>query len=375
MFSEKIALSHEVATLKAENDALKAAQETAKANLAEKLTLQRQLTNVQLELENERKASKRSAASATEWSETQKKLNKEITDLKQSLTKETRAREKAETATNKMKDDYETRISVMQSKLEATNRKLEVLKKKPATTSTPVKNLKRPSSLALSELEQSAKRAKIISRPGAISEFSTTPFFKRQAAATPTGANDTIMTTSADTTTTADQTVAAPVVISTKGPTKVMLKTARTSLTATAAAKAKSKRRKSLLSEIPETAAPDVDEDASAIFEPTQEKENTKPISKSAAAGLFSSPNEAPSKGKAPSKKVPAKSRPKLFTSNIFSDDDGSGKIELDLGDKPLPALNKLKSLGGGLSDTFSPVKARPTGLKRINVGMARKKF
>src|SRR5690606_20200154 len=143
--------------------ALRAAQETAKANLAEKLSLQRQLTNVQLELENERKANKRSAASATEGADTEKKLKKEVQDLKQSLNKETRAREKADTATNKMKDDYETRIQVMQSKLEATNRKLEALKKKPVPT-TPAKSLKRPSSIAISELDQSAKRPKIISK-------------------------------------------------------------------------------------------------------------------------------------------------------------------------------------------------------------------
>lgn len=310
-------------------------------------------------------------------------MKKEIQELKQSLAKETKAREKVEQAQTKTNQDYETRIQILQSKLSSTKTQLQALKEK-AVPGTPARNnLKRPSMVP--GFDDSIKKPKLAaSRPGVISEFSVTPFLKRNAPApvSPDRSNDTTgeITVSAE-----DTTHLNPVLIPTGVPTKLLLKPTR--LPAGGAAKAKAKRRKSLLSDIlakEEAEAAKEAEPASPPSPSNSNKENTaattapaKPKSiKDDAMSVFSSPAEAPAARKPTSKAATAAKKPakkpakkQLVPSNLFAEDDGTGRIEVDLGDKPMsrpPVLKGKTIFDDGFQ--FSPAKKRPAGMKRITV-------
>jgi hypothetical protein len=96
--------------------------------ISEKLSLQRQLSTIQVELETERRASQRAIAKEEKENAQDSKFQSKVDSLRQELSKEKRARERAEKEAKKGTDDWESKKAVLESKLEATKGKLRAAK-------------------------------------------------------------------------------------------------------------------------------------------------------------------------------------------------------------------------------------------------------
>ncbi|KAG0643716.1 hypothetical protein HOY80DRAFT_321268 [Tuber brumale] len=380
--AERQSLQQEVSTLQLD---LQKQQTTA----AENQSLQQEVISLRSELEKTQASLKKASESATvEREKDGKRKSQEVTDLKAALHKETKAREKAEKDLAKSKEDWEAKHEVLESKLESTRNKLVALKASsasapapppPAATMTktstssatasmaaklPTQNpKKRASTLTMEDLELSTKRPR--KTPPKTSEFSITPFLKRQTAAADTSvANATTISTmttiaaAAAVTSEVDapeapevgETTMIPAFIESKEPTKILL----------AGANRKRKAKNP-------TTEPDIPEATAA-------EEAGKP------------------------KPKPRKRKP-VAAKTLFTEDDGSGRLTL----APLAESQELsaprttvaaagggkkgkKPGGGGLAGTlggadllvpsvsafnneFSPVKKRPEGLKKLFSG------
>ncbi|KAG0134062.1 hypothetical protein HOY82DRAFT_555231 [Tuber indicum] len=378
--AERQSLQQEISTLRLD---LQKQQTTAAVNQS----LQQEVISLRSELEKTQASLKKASESAAvERENDSKRKSQEVTDFKAALRKETKAREKAEKDLAKSKEDWEAKHEVLESKLESTRNKLVALKASSASvpalppptatttkTSTssatasiaaklPTQNpKKRASTLTMEDLELSAKRPR--KTPPKTSEFSITPFLKRQTAAADTSvANATTISTMATATTAAatneadapeapevGETTMIPALIESKEPTKILL----------AGANRKRKAKNP-------TTEPDIPEATAA-------EEAGKPKPK-------------------PRKRKPAAAK------TLFTEDDGSGRLTL----APLAESQELsapqttvaaagggkkgKKPGGGLAgvlgdadllvpsvsafnNEFSPVKKRPEGLKKLFSG------
>jgi hypothetical protein len=83
-----------------------------------------------LELENERRTTVRTSKNAADNSDSAKGLQKEITELKSQLAKQTQLTEKAKSETVKVKEDWEKQKSVLESKLDKEKGKNKTLQDK-----------------------------------------------------------------------------------------------------------------------------------------------------------------------------------------------------------------------------------------------------
>lgn len=383
--AERQSLQQEVSTLRLNS------QNERQTTAAGNQSLQQEIITLRSELEKTQAALKKASESATTETEKEgKRRSQEVADLKAALRKETKGREKAEKDLAKSKEDWETKHEVLESKLESTRNKLTTLKASAASapapapaataaktstssatastaTKLPAQNpKKRASTLTMEDLELSAKRPR--KTPPKTSEFSITPFLKRQTAAADTSVpNATTISTTATTTTAAvaseadapdapeaGETTMIPALIESKEPTKILL--------AGASRKRKAKNP---------TVQPDIPEVIAA-----EEVENPKPKPK-------------------PRKRKPAAAK------TLFTEDDGSGRLTL----APLAESQELSApqvtatavtaggkkrkngknagegglasaLAGGASllvpsvsafnNEFSPSKKRPEGLKKL---------
>jgi hypothetical protein len=94
ILTEKLALVRELATLKPELDHLRSQASYQQTVLAEKLALQRQVSTLEVELETEKRASKR-AAQKSRNSDAEIELQNQLDQLQKDLAREKREREKA----------------------------------------------------------------------------------------------------------------------------------------------------------------------------------------------------------------------------------------------------------------------------------------
>jgi hypothetical protein len=83
-----------------------------------------------LELENERRTTVRTSKNAADNGDSAKGLQKEITELKSQLAKQTQLTEKAKSETVKVKEDWEKQKSVLESKLDKEKGKNKTLQEK-----------------------------------------------------------------------------------------------------------------------------------------------------------------------------------------------------------------------------------------------------
>lgn len=380
--AERQSLQQEVSTLRLNS------QNERQTTATENQSLQQDIITLRSELEKTQAALKKASESAaTETEKEGKRRSQEVADLKAALRKETKGREKAEKDLAKSKEDWETKHEVLESKLESTRNKLAALKASaasapaPAKTSTssatastatrlPAQNSKkRASTLTMEDLELSAKRPR--KTPPKTSEFSITPFLKRQTAAADTSvANATTISTTTTTTASAavtsesdapdapevGETTMIPALIESKEPTKILLAGA-------------SRKRKAKNPPV----QPDIPEVTAA-----EEVENPKPKPK-------------PRRGKP----APAKA--------LFTEDDGSGRLTLaplaesqELSAPQVTATAAAVTAGGkkrkngkntgegglagalagsasllvpsvsAFNNEFSPSKKRPEGLKKL---------
>ena len=109
--------------------------------LSEKMALTRQVIALQvscicqhhlqqLELENERRATVRTSKTAADKGDSEKSLQKEITELKAQLSKQTQLTEKAKAETTKVKEDWEKQKSVLETKLDKEKTKNKTVQQK-----------------------------------------------------------------------------------------------------------------------------------------------------------------------------------------------------------------------------------------------------
>ncbi|CUS11890.1 unnamed protein product [Tuber aestivum] len=379
--AELQSLQQDVSTLRV--DLQKQQQTTA----AENQLLEQEVTTLRLELEKTQAALKQaSELAATEIEKDGKRKSQEVADLKVALRRETKAREKAEKDLAKSKEDWQAKHEVLESKLESTRSKLVALKASSASipplapapasaaattgtssatsvaTKLPVQNpKKRASTLTMEDLELSAKRRR--RTPPKTSEFSITPFLKRQTAAADTSvANATTISTAtaaAAVTSEADapeapeagETTMIPALIESKKPTKILLAGAN-----------RKRKDKNPTAE-------------SGIPEATAAEEVVKPKPKPK-----------------PRKRKPAAAKA------LFTEDDGSGRLTLaplaESQELPTPQITATVAAAGGkkgkkasggdlvgalvgsaslfapsvsaFNSEFSPAKKRPEGLKKL---------
>lgn len=181
--------------------------------LSEKMALTRQVIALQLELENEKRATARTTKTAHDNRDSEKSSQKEITELKAQLAKQMQLTEKAKADAAKAKEDWEKQKIVLEAKLEKEKAKNKTLQEKKTgifsselslTSGTkrkaPEDDVVPPMLSPMKPSLPPATKAVKVTAPApaaggrkpsqkkaqpAVSEFSTTPFLARQGSVIP----------------------------------------------------------------------------------------------------------------------------------------------------------------------------------------------
>ncbi len=128
LLSEKLALAHELASLKPELEHLQAQASEYQTTLSEKLALQRELSTLEVELENQKRSAQRLQAKQSEDAAQDQKFEAQVAKLQKELTKEKDARERSEKEAQKALEDEQGKRIAMETKLGTTKDKLRQLK-------------------------------------------------------------------------------------------------------------------------------------------------------------------------------------------------------------------------------------------------------
>ena len=223
LLAEKLTLARELSSLRPEVDQLRSQAALHQALLAEKLSLQRQLNTIQVELETEKRSTKRVLANQKKSQAEDVAFESLIEKLQEELAKERRDRQKHERQTQNSQIASETKISTLESRLDSFRTKLKNTKEQLQQTQVVLENAqgstsissipkKRSNDLSSSFIKQSRKRAAtrldgdaLIGTPGELpaakrskssslavgekSTFSITPFLNRTASVAPESPN------------------------------------------------------------------------------------------------------------------------------------------------------------------------------------------
>ncbi|KAJ6260594.1 LOW QUALITY PROTEIN: hypothetical protein Dda_4820 [Drechslerella dactyloides] len=181
---EKLSLARQLTTVQAENDALKATTEDHRQILTEKLQLSHQVEQLQVELENEKKAVKHASKSKSDVDNVKKTYEKQLADLKDQLNKQTKLAERAAKDLEKDRDSWDTQRAALEKKLENWKSKAKANAAAPAP-----KGKKRGATAFDDDAESPPKKAK--KSTVAKSTFSTTPFLARHISVAPSEAEST----------------------------------------------------------------------------------------------------------------------------------------------------------------------------------------
>lgn len=128
MLTEKLTLARELSSLRPEVDHLRSQAVSHQALLAEKLSLQRQLSTIQVELETEKRSINRVLAKEKMAYTEDIKVESRLETLQRELAKERRDRQKHECEARKAYTDSESKISTLESRLDAFRTKLKTTK-------------------------------------------------------------------------------------------------------------------------------------------------------------------------------------------------------------------------------------------------------
>jgi predicted nucleic acid-binding Zn-ribbon protein len=156
LLTEKLSLARELVTLKPELDHLRSQAAYQQTLLAEKLALQRQVSTLEVEVETEKRASRRAGHKEKE-SENEAELHKKVDELRKELAKERREREKAQAAAERSLSEGEKRKAAMESKIEQLRAKLR-------ETKDQVKGLQ----ISLAQAQATATKATTVSANGEV---------------------------------------------------------------------------------------------------------------------------------------------------------------------------------------------------------------
>lgn len=416
--AEKLALSHENAALKTELKALSSVSAEASKNLAENLDLQRQLADLRLELDSERLTVQRLQQLHRSLSDNEASVKSEINGLRDQLERETALRKKSEQDMAKSASDWEAQEKLLLEKLESSKAKLRQLKQELVEKAGEVNQKKRgPSAaqLTMEDLEATTKKPRVKGPGPKVSEFSTTPFFKRHLTSGKAGGapgDETVLdaddmqaleseitswsdralrhgareTPSSPAQITTEENppnkrtgkskskihqVSDPVAVPTTAPTKLLLagvnkkkKGAPTTSTASTgnAGLKRSGRGAAILDEAFEDQLEDVIGGIKVVPNPASVSTSAPPRDMSAKDGGPS--NEAKSK-----KPQRAQMTRKPNASKLFEDEDGSGRLAINLDALPVPTLGADVGI---LNRVISPAKKRPKGVG-VKVGVGKK--
>jgi hypothetical protein len=129
ILTEKLSLARELATLKPELEHLRSQASYQQTVLAEKLALQRQVSTLEVELETEKRASKR-AAQKSRNSDAEIELQSQLDQLQKDLAREKREREKAR---KEMELEHQCQVEELQRELAQEKRAREKNRKENET--------------------------------------------------------------------------------------------------------------------------------------------------------------------------------------------------------------------------------------------------
>lgn len=216
LLTEKLALARELSALKPEIDHLRSQATSHQTVYSEKLTLQRQFSTLQEELEMEKRATERVMAKERKWLAEEARVARQLETLQAEIGKERKERQKLEEESQKILTDRETEIKTLESRLDASRTKLKTTKDQlkesqaelrvarlTAEASRPISSnttrnagregRKRTASLmeddtvigTPGDLEAAKKIKRASALPGDKSTFSITPFLNRTASSGP----------------------------------------------------------------------------------------------------------------------------------------------------------------------------------------------
>ena len=155
LLTEKLTIARELSALKPELDHLRSQNASHQSLFAEKLSLQRQLSTVQVELATEKRATQRALAKEGKLQAEDAELESRLESLQADLLKEHRERQKLERKAQQDSTESGDRITTLESRLDAFRNKLKSTKEqlREAQTSlqtTQLSNHRNPSRAALS---------------------------------------------------------------------------------------------------------------------------------------------------------------------------------------------------------------------------------
>ncbi|KAI9828234.1 MAG: hypothetical protein M1826_006060 [Phylliscum demangeonii] len=108
LLTEKLALAHEVASLKPEVEHLRSHAASYQSTLSEKLQLQKEFITLQVELETEKRALQKATAKNVELAEQDAEGKAQLTQLRKELAREKQAREQAEGEARRVLENEES---------------------------------------------------------------------------------------------------------------------------------------------------------------------------------------------------------------------------------------------------------------------------
>ena len=128
LLTEKLTLARDLSALKPEIDQLRSQSTLHQSLLAEKLSLQRQLGTVQVELTSEKRATQRALAKEEKIRAADVQLESRMESLQADLVKERRERQTVEREARKDSTESGNRITTLESRLDAFRNKLKSTK-------------------------------------------------------------------------------------------------------------------------------------------------------------------------------------------------------------------------------------------------------
>lgn len=219
--AEKLSLAKELSDLRSEVDRLRSQNISHQTLLSEKLSLERQLNSLEIQMENERRAFERARLNDSKQMEEEMKVRSQLEKIQTEMAKEISERRRLERENRERAIEWEGQKKLLEDKLEALRKKLRSTKdrlkeaqnesQKPRIVLTKDKTSEtgpRVQSISLSRATSGFDPDMTIATPGAVhvtekvkrsstlpgdkSSFSITPYLRRTNAApdSPAGLTD-----------------------------------------------------------------------------------------------------------------------------------------------------------------------------------------
>ena len=172
LLTEKLALSRDLAALKPEIEHLRSQAITHQTLFAEKLSLQRQLSTTQVELETEKRVTQRTLAKEESRHELDARMESQLEELRSELAKERKETQKLQREMHKLSTDFDGKKAILESRLDAFRYKLNITKDQLKETQKELHNT-RASNPAQSDPSAKARQPTQNTRKRNISQFDT----------------------------------------------------------------------------------------------------------------------------------------------------------------------------------------------------------